>query len=95
MRRINIADLPDSFKNLLRIVVPGWTIGVTVIFIPFAIFALIAIPLSDAGFSGEKIASVFILVLIPFIAFLQSLLISAVCYLGIQVYKWHLLKKLP
>lgn len=79
----------DTFKATLDIIVPGWTIGVCILTLPILLLASPAILFFGTSTTEEKVYYLSCFVLIPIIAFFQSILISLLCYIGLKVYHWN------
>jgi len=83
-----------KFKDLLKVVIIGWTTGVTLIFWFILGVSLFFRPTADELSSNSRtsIPMSFSEVLIgffgvPFIDLFQAILISALCYLGVVIYR--------
>jgi hypothetical protein len=83
-----------KFSNLLKIIATGWSLGVTAIFWAALLFGYLISIISKTGMvdnQGNPISAAIViptgLVLIPIVAFLQSVIISIICYLGIFIYR--------
>ena len=66
---IDLKKEPIKLAVLLNIVMTGWTVGISVIFLPFVALGILASIVSDGPFAGQTGAGVAFLLIVPIIAF--------------------------
>jgi hypothetical protein len=86
--KANLRKEPAKFDTILDIVVTGWTVGVSAIFLPIIALAIIVSLLSDGPFTKDVGIGIVSFFLVPIIAFIQSLMVTLIIYLGLRLYKW-------
>ena len=74
-----------GIKTILSIVVPGWTIGVSVLTYP-ALLYFAPSYLSGAEDGKEILIFLSFFVMTPVTAFFQSLIVSLICFIGLRVF---------
>lgn len=90
---IDLKKEPIRLGVILNFVVTGWTVGISVIFLPFVALGILASIVSDGPFSGQTGAGILALFIVPITAFMQSLMIGCVVYFGLKFYKWFYSRK--
>lgn len=68
-----------TFKSLMKVIFVGYTIGASILFIPFVALDLIA--------SEQSVSKLGILILIPVIIMFQAVIFGLLINLGIYIYK--------
>jgi len=76
------------FGTIFDLVVTGWTVGASAIFLPIIALAIIVSLLSDGPFTKDVGMGILSFFLVPIIAFVQSLMVTVIIYFGLRLYKW-------
>ena len=90
---IDLKKEPVSLAVLLNIVMTGWTVGISVIILPFIALGILASIVSDGPFAGQTGAGIAFLFIVPITAFFQSLMIGFAIYFGLTLYRWFYRRK--
>jgi hypothetical protein len=86
--KANLKKDPVRFRTVFDFVVTGWTVGASAIFLPIIALAIIVSLLSDGPFTKDVGIGILSFFLVPIIAFVQSLMVTLIIYLGLRLYKW-------
>ena len=87
--------IQHSFKEILDAIVLNYTWGISSLVLPIMLLASPAVLFSSEETWGKKLTFLSMFILIPLILFLQSLLITFVCYFGSKVRLFIELKMRP
>ena len=84
-----------SFKEILNTITPNYTWGISAIVLPLLLLASPVVLFSTEEPWEQKLTYLSMFILVPVVLYLQSLMISIICYWGSKVRLFVHLKKRP